>query len=142
MPRLPLALALLLLACPSNDTADDTTTTQTTDQDTSTSDDTNTNADPVCIAGGGSYGSCNEQLCQCVLGGDLYQYCTKPCTDTAECGDPAEFPGATPACEPVNPGDPGGDPNMICVLRCATTADCPCGLECEPTYLLCSEPQP
>ena len=127
--------ALVLLACPS-DASDSQTNAAETTSDAST-ESSESDGDPVCLANGGVYGPCSEALCQCVQGGDLYQYCTQSCTETSECGDPADFPGATPSCEPLNPGDP----NMNCVLRCSTDADCPCGLECQSTFLICSEPQ-
>lgn len=133
--------SLLLLACggdDSNDGADSgAETSEQQDTDEGSTDSETGETDPVCFPNG-AYGKCSENLCQCVLGGDLYQTCTKSCTEASECGDPADFPGATPDCAPVNPGDT----NLICMLRCATTADCPCGLECESTYLICTEPQP
>ena len=131
--------ALLLLACPADEGEGATTTTDSaqTSEETSATETETGELDPVCYANGGIYGACSEALCFCVQGGDLYQYCSTSCTETSECGDASEFPGATPSCEPVNPGDP----NMICVLRCDSDADCPCGLECESTYKLCSEPQ-
>lgn len=131
-----LSLALVLLACSSSE-GDSQTTAETTSDASTESSESESDGDPVCLANGGVYGPCSEALCQCVQGGDLYQYCTQSCTETSECGDPADFPGAMPSCEPLNPGDP----NMNCVLRCNTDANCPCGLECQSTFLICSEPQ-
>lgn len=133
--------ALLLTACPSDDAGDegssgDPSTSGTQDTGTSESDESG-GGDPVCIPDGGAYGPCSESLCYCIVGGDVYQYCTQPCTDASDCGDPAELPGATPACEPVTPGEP----DMACVLGCQASADCPCGLECDSTYKICAEPQ-
>ena len=131
-------LALLLLACPADEGDDEVgTSAEPTTGESQETGTTETGGDPVCTANGGAYGPCSESLCQCVLGGDVYQYCTKSCAETSECGDPSEFPGAVPDCAPVNPGEA----DMICVLRCNADADCPCGLECDSTYLLCSEPQ-
>lgn len=132
-------VCVLLLACNGSDGDDAAETAQTTDQQETTgaSDSETGELDPVCFDNGGAYGPCSSAMCSCVLGGDVYQYCTKPCTQASDCGEASEFPGATPECAPVNPGDT----NMICVLRCQTSSDCPCGLECEPTYLICSEPQ-
>lgn len=132
--------SVLLLACGGDDASDESgagATTSGEPQDTDGGDTTETGeTDPVCLPDG-TYGPCSSNLCQCVLGGDVYQTCTIPCTDTSQCGDPADFPGATPDCAPVN----AGDPNMICMLRCNTSADCPCGLECESTVKICAEPQ-
>ncbi len=78
----------------------------------------------------GIYGRCSENPgCQCLQGANVYQVCTTNCTETSECGDAADFPGATPLCAPLNPGAA----DMICVLLCTRTADCPCGLECQPS---------
>ena len=130
--------ALLLLACPADEGEDTTSNTAATSEEVpATSESETGELDPVCVVNGGAYGSCGAALCECVQGGDLYQYCTKSCTEASECGDASEFPGATPSCEPLNPGDP----NMKCVLRCSADAECPCGLECQSTYLICSEPQ-
>lgn len=133
-----LVSALSVLACKGDDGDELTPTIEPTDTGEGDTQTETGAEDPVCVAGGGVYGKCTDNLCQCILGGDIYQYCSKPCADVSECGDPSEFPGATPSCEPLNPGET----DMICVLRCATTADCPCGLECDSTFLLCSEPQP
>ena len=71
----------------------------------------------------------------------MYQACTTSCTTTAECGDPALTGGATPYCAPLNPGAA----EMICVLTCTTTDDCPCGNECQesgvPNVKICAEYQ-
>lgn len=143
MPRLsPLLIASLsLFACGGDDTAEEAGSagsTSAASQDTGDADTGETGtSDPVCFPEG-DYGPCSTNMgCQCVLGGDLYQACTRSCTESSECGDPADFPGATPTCSPVNPGEP----DMICTLACTSTADCPCGLECQPTYLICTEPQ-
>jgi len=78
----------------------------------------------------GIYGRCSENPeCQCLQGATVYQVCTANCGDNSECGNAADFPGATPLCAPLNPGAA----EMICVLVCTDTADCPCGLECQPS---------
>lgn len=141
MPRLSIVclVSLLLVACGGDDTNEDGLTAAATTGDPQETGDTGETdgGDPVCFPEG-SYGPCSTSMgCQCVLGGDIYQACTRSCTDVSDCGDPADFPGATPVCAPVNPGDPA----MICSLSCATSADCPCGLECQPLYLICVEPQ-
>ena len=97
--------------------------------------------DPVCYPTG-IYGECSAHPeCQCLLGATVYQACTSSCTDASQCGDAADFPGSTPGCFPLNPGDP----NMICVLLCSETSECPCDLECQPSGVpnvnICAEYQ-
>ncbi|PRQ05997.1 hypothetical protein [Enhygromyxa salina] len=133
--------SLLLLGCKGDDATEqgDATTGDLHESgDAAGTDETSADTgDPLCFPEG-IYGPCSTNMgCQCVLGGDLYQACTRSCSTASECGDPADFPGATPICMPVNPGEP----DMICALSCTTDADCPCGLECQGTYLICTEPQ-
>jgi hypothetical protein len=76
-------------------------------------------------------------MCQCLVGADVYQVCTAPCVDDSDCGDPADFPGATPQCLPVSPGST----QLTCSLACTSAADCPCGLVCQATTGICAENQ-
>ncbi len=90
----------------------------------------------------GIYGSCADNPdCQCLQGANVYAVCTQSCTEDAQCGDAADFPGATPGCFPLNPGSP----DMICALVCVAPDDCPCGLSCMPSGVpnvnICSELQ-
>ncbi|KIG19026.1 hypothetical protein DB30_05930 [Enhygromyxa salina] len=131
--------SLVLLACKGDDASEQgdgaTGAPEDSSDDGATSE--TDSGDPVCFPEG-TYGPCSTNMgCQCVLGGDLYQACTRSCTDVSDCGEMADFPGATPACVPVNPGET----DMICALQCTSDADCPCGLECQGTYLICTEPQ-
>lgn len=76
----------------------------------------------------GIYGTCSETGCpNCLNGANIYEVCTSACVETSDCGDQADFDGATPLCAPLNPGAA----QMICVLTCTSTDQCPCGLECR-----------
>jgi hypothetical protein len=113
----------------SSGSATDTAGTAGTAGTTDTTDTAGTTG-----AGGGCfpdgiYGSCAGSACFCLQGATVYEVCSASCTDASECGDAADFSGAVPGCFPLNPGSN----DMICVLLCSTTADCPCGLECMPS---------
>lgn len=108
----------------------------TTGAATTTGQDTD-----VCFPDG-IYGQCSEHPdCQCLAGAAVYQVCTRSCTKDAECGDAADFNGASPGCFPLNPGAA----DMICALVCTSPDDCPCGLSCMPSGVpnvnICSELQ-
>jgi hypothetical protein len=134
---LPWLLASLFVsACGAADEGEDTNAGEESTSQSSTETETET-GDPVCYAFGGLYGPCTDFNCQCLVGADVYQVCTAPCVDDSDCGDPADFPGATPRCLPVNPGAT----EMTCSLACTSTADCPCGLVCQPTTGICAENQ-
>jgi len=76
----------------------------------------------------GIYGKCGETGCpNCLNGANMYQVCASSCTQSSDCGDAADFDGATPLCAPLNPRAT----QMICVLTCTSTDQCPCGLECR-----------
>jgi len=76
----------------------------------------------------GIYGICADTGCpNCLRGATVYEVCTSSCTEASDCGDPADFNGATPTCAPLNPGST----QMICVLICTSQDQCPCGLECR-----------
>lgn len=130
-----LLASLLVCACGSSDEGEDTNAEQESTSQSATETETET-GDPVCFPAG-IYGPCSENICQCLLGADIYQVCTASCVDDSDCGDPAEFPGATPSCLPVNPGAT----EMVCSLACTNTADCPCGLVCQTTTGICAENQ-
>jgi hypothetical protein len=110
----------------------------TGNSDASEETETGGSNDPACFPQG-IYGSCTGENmgCQCIYGADIYQVCTANCTSDADCGDPADFPGATPQCLPVNPGDM----NMVCSLGCTTKAQCPCGLDCYTLTGICAAAQ-
>jgi hypothetical protein len=136
VPSLPWVLAsLLVCACGSADEGEDTNQGEESTSQSETETETET-GDPACFPVG-IYGPCSEFMCQCLLGADVYQVCTAPCVDDSDCGDPADFPGATPSCLPVNPGAE----QMTCSLACTNTADCPCGLVCQTITGICAEDQ-
>ena len=88
----------------------------------------------------GIYGKCGETACpNCLSGATIYQVCTSSCTENSQCGNAADFNGASPLCAELNPGSP----QMICVLTCLTIEECPCGLECRasgvPNVNICAE---
>lgn len=123
------------------DATTDTTGTDTTGTDTTGTDTSTTGGGAACFADGGIYGKCSENACElCLQGATVYQSCSKSCATAADCGDPNDFQGATPGCFPLNPGAA----DMICVLLCTTTEDCPCGLDCQPSGAganICAESQ-
>jgi hypothetical protein len=137
---LPCVLAsLFICACGSADEGEDTNAAEESTSQSSDETETETGTgDPVCFPEG-FYGPCSGENmgCQCLLGADIYQVCTANCVDDSDCGDPADFPGATPGCFPVNPGAE----QKVCSLVCTSTADCPCGLICQPTTSICAENQ-
>ncbi len=98
-------------------------------------------ADPASLCyPQGTYGSCSELGCpNCLSGANIYKVCTSSCTENSECGNAADFAGASPLCAPLNPGST----DMICVLTCSATEQCPCGLECResgvPNIKICAE---
>lgn len=117
-------------------------TTGTSSRGSESSTGSDTDEDAQCFPNGGIYGSCAESpTCQCLTGANVYQACTISCTDSSECGDAADFPGAMPGCFPLNPGVA----DMICALVCESEADCPCGLPCMPSGVpnvsICAEAQ-
>jgi hypothetical protein len=132
-----LLVSLLMSACGSSDEGEDTNVGEESTSSSETETETET-GDPVCFPEG-IYGPCSGENmgCQCLMGADIYQVCTASCVDDSDCGDPADFPGAMPSCLPVNPGAM----EMVCSLVCTTTADCPCGLICQPTMSICAENQ-
>ena len=69
---------------------------------------------------------------------ETFRTCTRSCDTDAECGSPAST-GATPDCAMLTTGDQG-----VCVLRCETDNQCPCGLSCvetsTPLFNICGEP--
>jgi hypothetical protein len=146
MPRFPscssislsscLLASLFLTACGSSDEGEDTNVGEESTSQSETETETG-GGDPVCFPDGGIYGPCSVNMCQCLLGADVYQVCTASCVEDSDCGDPADFPGAMPGCFPVNPGAM----EKVCSLVCTTTADCPCGLVCQSTTSICAENQ-
>lgn len=131
--------SLLVSACGSSDDGEDTDAQDESTSSTANETETETGVEePGCFPNG-IYGPCSGENmgCQCLLGADIYQVCTASCTDASQCGDPADYPGATPQCLPVNPGAT----EMVCSLGCSSDADCPCGLVCQPITLLCAEDQ-
>jgi hypothetical protein len=141
MPRLSstslLSCLLFMSACGSSDEGEDTNAGEESTSQSSTETETGA-GDPVCFPEG-IYGPCSgeNQGCQCLLGADIYQVCTISCVDDADCGDPADFPGATPRCLPVNPGAM----EKVCSLACTDTSECPCGLICQSVTGICAENQ-
>jgi hypothetical protein len=131
-------LFCLVIACGPSDTEEDTQAEEeSTNGESANSTDTETGgSDPLCFPEG-IYGPCSGEGmgCQCLMGADVYQVCTINCMQDSDCGDPADFSGATPRCLPVNPGDP----QMVCSLACTSTAQCPCGLDCQQTTGICAE---
>lgn len=127
--------ALFVCACGSSDDGQDSNAEEESTSQSDTETETET-GDPACYPAG-IYGPCSEFMCQCLVGADVYQVCTAPCVDDSDCGDPADFPGATPSCLPVNPGAT----ELTCSLACTSTADCPCGLVCQATTGICAENQ-
>jgi hypothetical protein len=131
---------LFVPACGSSDEGEDTNAEEESTSQNSDETETETETgDPVCFPAG-IYGPCsgdNLGACQCLLGADIYQVCTAPCMEDSDCGDPADFPGATPTCLPVNPGAE----QKTCSLACTSTSDCPCDLVCQPTTSICAENQ-
>lgn len=120
----------------------DTVTTGTGSRGSESSTGSDTDASAQRFPDGGIYGSCAENpTCQCLTGANVYQTCTISCTDSAECGAAADFPGAMPGCFPLNPGVA----DMICALVCESESDCPCGMPCMPSGVpnvsICAEAQ-
>jgi hypothetical protein len=136
LSRVCLLAALFVSACGSSDEGEDTNAGEESTSQSSADTETET-GDPVCFPEG-IYGPCSGENmgCQCLMGADVYQVCTISCVDDADCGDPADFPGAMPSCLPVN----AGAMEKVCSLACTSTAQCPCGLTCQTTTTgICAE---
>jgi len=136
---LALGLSLSLLSCSSSadddvdddvaddDAGDDDVADDDSAGDDDTAGDDDSASDSRCYPEG-IYGICEDLGCPLCLSTTpaIYESCSSSCTDTPECGDPADYNGATPFCAPLNPG---AEEN-ICVLICTAPEQCPCGLDC------------
>jgi len=130
-----LAAALAMPACSSGDDDDDDNDVSAVDAAAATIDAVPPTPDAVAVNSAvcfpeGIYGVCADVGCpMCLDGAGFYQSCASSCTETPECGDAADFNGATPFCAPLNPGAE----QKICVLTCTAEEQCPCGLSCIPS---------
>lgn len=124
-----LPLALMLPACDGDDDDDDDVSAadaaQVIDATPPEPDATPINS-ALCYPDG-IYGICEDLGCpSCLDGAGFYKTCTSSCTEDSQCGNAADFDGATPFCAELNPGAA----QKICVLICTTNEQCPCGLPC------------